>query len=349
LNWVFFNVSQYIGQQAQIEIVDQNSGGWGHINADEFLAADSPAHPTSTETTVNLVLGGNIVRSSTGTNSEHLSWTAWNVAEFAGQQAQIEIIDKNNGGFGHILVDDIYFSDVPKEQANWIDWGKDFYAVTSWNNLPDNQRRWLAWMNNWDYGGSIPTSPWRSAMSIPREVKLETLDENVQLVQKPIPELRELRQGDSGNNQNGLISAGTTALGTRGKALEIIAEFQVGTASQFGLKVRTGTGGEETLVGYDAQGSEVFVDRTNSGQSSFSNLFAGRQTAPLSAKNGRVKLHIFVDWSSVEVFVDDGQTVITDQIFPMPSSDGLALFANGGNARLLSLHIWQLRSIWGSP
>ena len=72
LNWVFFNVSQYIGQQAQIEIVDQNSGGWGHINADEFLAADSPAHPTSTETTVNLVIGGNIVRSSTGPNSEQL-------------------------------------------------------------------------------------------------------------------------------------------------------------------------------------------------------------------------------------------------------------------------------------
>ena len=194
---MFFNVSQYIGQQAQIEIVDQNSGGWGHINADEFLAADSPAHPTSTETTVNLVIGGNIVRSATGPNSEHLSWTAWNVAEFGGQQAQIEIIDKNNGGFGHILVDDIYFSNVPKEQANWIDWGKDFYAVTSWNNLPDNQRRWIGWMNNWDYGGSIPTSPWRSAMSIPREVSLETLDEKVQLVQKPIPELRELREGYS--------------------------------------------------------------------------------------------------------------------------------------------------------
>jgi fructan beta-fructosidase len=346
LNWVSFNVSQYIGQQAQIEIVDQNSGGFGHINADEFLAADSPAHPTSTETTVDLLVGGKIVRSATGSNSEHLSWTAWSVAEFAGQQAQIEIIDKNNGGFGHILVDDIYFSDVPKEQGNWIDWGKDFYAVTSWNNLPDNQRRWIAWMNNWDYGTSIPTSPWRSAMSIPREVKLETLDEKVQLVQKPIPELRELRQSES-NNENMLINAGTSALSTKGKALEIVAEFKVGTASQFGLKVRTGSG-EETLVGYDASAGEVFVDRTNSGQVSFSNLFPGRQTAPLPAENGRVKLHIFVDWSSVEVFGDDGQTVITDQIFPMPSSDGLALFANGGNAKLVSLHIWQLRSIWGS-
>ena len=290
------------------------------------------------------------MRSATGPNSEHLSWIAWNVAEFAGRDAQIEIIDKNNGGFGHILVDDIYFSNVPKEQANWIDYGRDFYAVNSWNNLPDNKRRWIGWMNNWDYGGSIPTSPWRSAMSIPRDVSLETIDGNVQLVQTPIPELRELRQGDSCNSQNGLITAGTTALGTRGKALEIIAEFQVGTASQFGLKVRTGPG-EETLVGYDVPGGEVFVDRTKSGQVGPSATCSrDRQAdAPLSAENGRVKLHIFVDWSSVEVFGDDGQTVITDQIFPMPSSDGLALFANGGTARLVSLHIWPLRSIWGSP
>jgi fructan beta-fructosidase len=345
LNWVSFNVSQYIGQIGQIEIVDQNSGGWGHINADEFLAADSPAHPTSTETTVNLVIGGNIVRSSTGPNSEQLSWNNWNVAQFTGQQAQIEIIDKNNGGFGHILVDDIYFSDVPKEQANWIDWGRDFYAVNSWNNRPDNERRWVAWMNNWDYGTSIPTSPWRSAQSIPRDVRLETIDEKVQLVQKPIPELTELREGNSCNNQNGLISAGTTPLGTRGKALEIIAEFKVGTASQFGFKVRTGSG-EETLVGYDAPAGQLFVDRSKSGQVAFSSLFPSRETAPLSAKEGRVKLHLFVDWSSVEVFGDAGQVCITDQIFPMASSDGLALFANGGNARLVSLQIWPLRSIW---
>ena len=349
LNWVAWDVRQFKGQTAQIEILDENSGGFGHINADEFMGADSPALPRSTETTVDLVVNGKIVRSATGQNSAHLQWVSWNVAEFLGRAAQIEIIDKNTGaqGWGHLFADEIVFSNVPKEVANWIDYGRDFYAVNSWNNLPDNKRRWIAWMNNWDYGTSIPTSPWRSAQSIPRDVSLETIDGNVQLIQKPIPELRELRQGDSSNNQNGLIIGGTTALSTRGKALEIIAEFQVGTASQFGLKVRTGPG-EETLVGYDAPAGEIFVDRTNSGQSSFSNLFTGRQTAPLPAENGRVTLHIFVDWSSVEVFGGDGQTVITDQIFPMPSSDGLALFANGGNAKLVSLHIWQLRSIWGS-
>jgi fructan beta-fructosidase len=225
LNWTSWNVSQYNGQQAQIEVVDESAAGFGHINADEFLAADSPAHPTSTETSVNLVVSGNIVRTATGPNSEHLGWSTWNVAEFAGQNAQIEVIDRNNGGFGHILVDDIYFSDVAKERANWIDWGRDFYAVSSWNNRPNRERRWVAWMNNWDYGTSIPTSPWRSAQSVPRDVKLNTLDGKVQLVQKPIPELRELRQSEVGD-QNRLISAGTSALSARGKALEISPSFR---------------------------------------------------------------------------------------------------------------------------
>jgi len=352
LNWTSWNVSQYLGQNAQIEVVDESSGGWGHINADYFVGAASPAHPVPTETTVNLVVGGNIVRSATGLNSEHLNWTAWNVADFAGQKAQIEIIDNQTGGFGHILVSDVYFSDVPKEQANWIDWGRDFYAVNSWNNLPEYKRRWIGWMNNWDYGASIPTSPWRSAQSIPRDVGLDMLDGNVQLVQRPIPELRELRQSES-NDENMVINSDTTALSAKGDALEIIAEFQVGTASEFGLKVRTGQN-EETLVGYNVPEGEVYVDRNKSGQVDFAELyrlsegFPNIQAAPLVAENGRVRLHIFVDWSSVEVFGGDGQAVITDQIFPMPNSNGLALFANGGTAKLVSLQIWPLRSIWGS-
>lgn len=344
LNWASFNVSQYIGQQAQIEIVDQNSGGWGHINADQFLASDSAAVPLSTETAVNLLVGGKVVRSATGQNSGHLVWNAWNVAEFAGQDAQIEIVDKNNGGWGHFLVDDIYFSNVPKEQANWIDRGRDFYAVSSWSNLPNNKRRWIAWMNNWDYANVIPTVPWRSAQSIPRDVGLSLVDGKVQLKQTPIPELLQLRQG-SGYRRSGLIPAGTTVLPSMGKAFEIIAEFQVGTASEFGFKLRTGPG-EETLVGYSVPAGEIFLDRTKSGQVAFSNLFPSRETVPFAAPNGRVKLRIYVDWSSVEVFGGNGTACLTDQIFPNPASEGLALFAKSGTAKLVSLQIWRLGSIW---
>jgi fructan beta-fructosidase len=352
LNWVAWDVTEFVGQTAQIEVVDQSSGGWGHINADQFIGADSPALPTSTETTVNLVVNGQIARSATGQNSPHLQWVSWNVAEFAGQNAQIEIIDNNTGGsgWGHLFADEIVFSDAPKDVANWVDYGRDLYAVNSWNNLPGNQRRWIGWMNNWDYGGSIPTSPWRSAQSIPRDLSLKTIGGTVQLVQTPILELRALRQCGS-NQRSVLINNGTTALTAKGDTLEITAEFQIGTASEFGLKVRTGQG-EETLVGYNVPGQQLFVDRSNSGQIGFSNLFAygelypSRGIAQLAPTNGRVQFHIFVDWSSVEVFGGNGQAVITDQIFPQPSSDGLAAFAIGGTAKLVSLHVWPLQSIW---
>ena len=161
MDWVAWEVSDIVGQMAQIKIVDQNDGtsGWGHISVDHFIQSDEPALPRPKETTVNLIVDGKMVRSAIGENSEQLHWTAWNVAEFAGKQAQIQIVDQNTGGWGHILVDHIVFSDKPKKRADWIDFGRDFYAAVSWNNLPGNKRRWVAWMNNWDYADSIPTSP----------------------------------------------------------------------------------------------------------------------------------------------------------------------------------------------
>jgi hypothetical protein len=119
----------------------------------------------------------------------------------------------------------------------------------------------------------------------------------------------------------------------------------MGSAETAGLKVRTGAG-EETLIGYNAADGEVWVDRTNSGEDGFSPNFPGVQRAPLTALDGKVRLHVLVDWSSVEVFADRGQRVITDQIFPAESSDGLQLFATGGTARFESLEVWPLRSIW---
>ena len=248
------------------------------------------------------------MRSATGPNSEHLGWTAWNVAEFAGQQAQIEVIDKNNGGFGHILVDDIYFSNVPKEQANWIDWGKDFYAVNSWNNLPDNQRRWIAWMNNWDYGGSIPTSPWRSAMSIPREVSLETIDEKVHWFRS--------RSRNCANSAKARVVTIRTVLSVLALLLWV-PEARPWKSSPSSKSVRRPSSASRcALVQVKRRSWATTRERDRSswiGPSLVkwpSAACSQPQTAPLSAENGRVKLHIFVDWSSVEVFGDPGQAAL---------------------------------------
>jgi fructan beta-fructosidase len=349
LNWVAWSVNDLIGQTAQIEIVDLNTGGWGHILADHFMFADAPAKIRSDETAVNLLVGGDVVRSAAGKESEALDWVAWNVRDLIGQEAQIQIVDRNSGGWGHILADQITFADAPAEsteqRASWLDYGKDYYAAVSWNDVPDGRRLMIGWMNNWQYANQIPTSPWRSAMSVPRELGLKTIDGRAQLVQKPVRELRSLRTWRSYRLHRRTIPQGSTTLPARGKTLAIDADLRLDSAKRAGLKVRTGKG-QETVIGYDADAGELYVDRTRSGTSDFNRNFAGVQRAPLAARDGRVHLHILVDWSSVEVFADHGQTVITDQIFPDATSDGIELFADGGDATLKRLSIQPLRSSW---
>jgi fructan beta-fructosidase len=233
--------------------------------------------------------------------------------------------------------------------ALWLDYGKDFYAGVTWSDVPraDGRRVLLGWMNNWQYANQIPTAPWRSAMSVPRAVALRTTPQGIRLVQQPVAELERLR-GERQTVAARAIPEGTVALSPQvaGKALEIVAELEAGSAAEFGLKVRTGDG-EETVIGVDPKGGQLFVDRTHSGDVGFHKDFAaGRQTAPLPIERGRVRLRVLVDWSSVEVFAADGRVAITDQIFPSPSSDGVALYAKGGTARLVSLHAWPLGSAW---
>ena len=130
---------------------------------------------------------------------------------------------------------------------------------------------------------------------------------------------------------------------SRGSALEIVATFdaEATEATRFGVKVRVGDG-EETVIGYDQATSEVFVDRSASGFIP-SDVFAATHAAPLEVTpEGEVKLHIFVDAASVEVFANDGLRTITDQIFPDPGSVGVELFAEGGEASLAELDIWKL-------
>ncbi len=226
----------------------------------------------------------------------------------------------------------------------WADYGKDFYASQSWSDLPasDGRRVWIGWMSNWQYANVEPTPPWRGMFTVPRVLSLAELPEGLRLRQEPVAELRALR--GKRWSAPGRAIAGTSPLeGPAGDALEVRAELDPGTATAFGLKVRMG-GGEETLVGYDVAASELFVDRRRSGRVGFSAEFAGRHGGPLALDQGRLRLQVLVDRSSVEVFGNDGLAVISERIFPDPRSLGVAAYAEGGEARLVSIEAWPLAS-----
>ena len=351
LNWASWDLSDLQGKQAQIRVVDENTGGWGHVNLDEVVLSDTQAQPVSTETGVNLLVNGQVVQSATGADSENLDWASFNTTAYKGKQVQIQIVDNNTGGWGHVLADDFQTSAQPAlstlQRAHWIDYGEDFYASQTYNDAPGGRRIMVGWMNNWNYGGNIPTSPWRSADTFPRQLTLRTIDGKVQLVQRPVGELATLR-GAGLAIRTTKVANTTAQLGVHGSTLELQADLTAGSASSFGLDVRTGTT-QRTRIGYDTTTGEVYIDRTASGQVDFDPTFPGIQRAPLPLTCGLLRLHVLIDASSVEVYAQNahGSTVVlTDQVFPDPSATGVDLFAENGTATLNHMQAWQLNSIW---
>jgi fructan beta-fructosidase len=241
-------------------------------------------------------------------------------------------------------------SDYPLDEIRWVDFGRDFYAPVSWSDVPesDGRRIWIGWMNNWQ-SHMLPTHPWRGAQSVPRVLSLRRTPVGLRLVQRPIVELEKLR-GQHARLENLPLSEGEVDLAEQdiaGEMMEIVAEWDLGAATEFGVKVRQG-GDEVTVVGYDVGQQSLFVDRRQSGLVGFHPAFPGKHSGPLQPKDGRIRIQILVDTSSIEVFGNDGHTVITNRIFPSRLSQGVSLYCHGGEARVVSLDAWKLQSIWHS-
>ncbi|MGW1030092.1 GH32 C-terminal domain-containing protein [Streptomyces sp. NPDC002577] len=174
-----------------------------------------------------------------------------------------------------------------------------------------------------------------------------SLNGKVQLIQQPVGELTGLR-GAGTRVPSTQVANTTTPLAVHGSSQELQADFTAGTADRFGLDVRTG-GGQRTRIGYDTATGEVYIDRTASGATDFDPTFSDVQRAPLALDGGRLSLHVLVDASSVEVYAQNTrgeQVVLTDQVFPDPSSTRIDAFAEGGTATLNHMQAWQLKSIW---
>jgi sucrose-6-phosphate hydrolase SacC (GH32 family) len=103
--------------------------------------------------------------------------------------------------------------------------------------------------------------------------------------------------------------------------------------------------GENTIIGYSVPGKHIFIDRTKSGNTSFSERFAGVATAPY--ESGRtLKMHLFIDASSVELFVDNGKLVMTSLFFPAESYTKLRFFSKSPKSYPEIVRYYKLENIW---
>ena len=227
-------------------------------------------------------------------------------------------------------------------EYQWLDWGRDYYAAVSFSDVPDNRRLMIAWMNNWEYANHIPTTPWRSPMTLAREISLHTIDGRPRLIQKATGNFAALpEQGQTFSLADTEIADGTHILeDAAGSVQRIDITLTPGTAEEFGLVVR-GDGARGTRVGIRPDEAILIVDRRNSGDTDFHKAFASVDSAPVLTTEGSYDLTVYVDRCSVEVFARGGQVTMTELIFPAETSTDVAVYATGGTATINRLEITQ--------
>ncbi|NND83122.1 MAG: glycoside hydrolase family 32 protein [Gammaproteobacteria bacterium] len=235
-----------------------------------------------------------------------------------------------------------------QSQVKWLDWGIDNYAGVGWTNMeesPYGDRLYsIGWMNNWIYAYKTPTSQWRGVMTMIRELKLETIaGETIltclpasfysQLLGPELPNMRQVRLNHA------------SRIGTSLSSSRVQISFADIGASDVGIELANDVG-EVTRIGYSQANGQFYIDRTKSGNEDFAEGFAGVHTAMANREHQVLKIEVFIDRCSVEVFFNDGEYAMTELIYP---DEPLSVIKPYGEAVLSTVNIRKMLPIKRTP
>ncbi len=252
----------------------------------------------------------------------------------------------------NFMLDADFAKSVTGGKGVWMDYGKDNYAGVTWSDVPknDGRRLLIGWMSNWEYANVVPTKAWRNAATLPRKLTLRQTGEGYRLFSQPVAELEKIRAKSFALPQTELTGVldMSQQLGFSPAQSELILEFDLSNASCASLGVElSNSKNEKYRIGYNRAKNQFFSDRLQSGDHSFSKKFAAAvSTAPRISTNKSLRLHLFFDVSSVELFADNGASVMTELYFPTEDFNRLQLFAEAGKVTLIKADAWQIQRIW---
>ena len=205
----------------------------------------------------------------------------------------------------------------------------DNYAGVTWSNTGD-RRIMIGWMNNWQYSGDVPCSPWRSAMTLPRELKLIQYEGKPLLASTVVKEIDGI--ATSWQDTNGNITAPD--------AYQLRLTIDLDKNSTITL---SNSSDEKFVLDVNASARTITAHRTSAtGQSSFNGTFSvPSMRAPLNTVGNSVTLDLFVDQSSIELFTKDGSMSMTNLVFPKSIYNSLSV-----TGASYEVQVRNLNSIW---
>ena len=263
-------------------------------------------------------------------------------------------------------------------EVKWLDWGKDHYATVTFSNTGDRVLG-ITWMSNWQYANLTPFKQNRGANGLPRELKLYEKNGKYYISEDVAPEVYALRK-DTKNVADASVSDEKMLAGVAANmegAFEIEADVTPDANGIAGIEISNNKR-ERTMIYFDMKQGKVVMDRTESGLTDFGkqavphdielawdkqraaegketariansinykNDFALATWAPLSlCEDGKKTYHvdIFVDKSSVELFVDGGRIAMTNLVFPVAPYENVKLYTQDGKAEFKNLKVHKL-------
>jgi len=251
----------------------------------------------------------------------------------------------------NFTLDDGFMRLLDDQKAAWLDSGKDNYAGVTWANVPEETGRvlFMGWMSNWEYAQQVPTFPWRSAMTLPRKLTLAKFGESYRVVANPVAELKQLRERSWHLGTRELPDSQSVPLPVPFPVSrsEVILDFRLPQTANQEISIELSNGaGEKYRLGFDGPTDEFFSDRTAAGDFSFSGKFAGVHRSRRLANSENLRLHLFFDVASVEMFADGGANVMTEVFFPSREFDRMSVRAGGKGVVLVNATVFELDGIW---
>jgi sucrose-6-phosphate hydrolase SacC (GH32 family) len=211
---------------------------------------------------------------------------------------------------------------TPETKETRYSYGNCFYASQTFSNVPasDGRRIQMAW-------GTIPVPdmPFNMQMLFPVELTLHTTDEGLRMFAYPVEEIETIHGKEHAWTDVRLKPKQNLLSDVGGELFDIDAEFEIGKADQFGFRING------VPVVYNVKKSQ---------------LSGGRSRAALNPVDGKIRLRILVDRVSIEVFANDGRVYMPVRAYPEGDERELEVFTEGGNVKISSLTVHELKSIW---
>jgi fructan beta-fructosidase len=210
---------------------------------------------------------------------------------------------------------------VESEEIRY-NYGDAFYASQTYSDIPkeDGRRIQIGWARI-----STPGMPFNQMMNFPVNLTLHSTKDGIRMFANPVIEIEKLYKKKHSFNNEKLAPGMNPLSNINGDLFDISAEFEIGDAKQIGFEIRGAP------IIYNVEAKSITVNK---------------ESVPCKPMDGKIKLRILVDRTSIEIFINDGEYYMPMASIPDDDNITLKVFAEGGKAQIINLEVNELNSTW---